>query len=421
MARFLERLCGTSGHYRAALGRAGLSPGGSPVEVFGRLAATSREEYRDVLQPEALARLGGERFVCDYSSGSTGRCVLRLATPADELAEQAVTERVFRRAGMRGGDVFVCADVGFPEIYEFYGRAARALGAGRMTYLHLNRDYGRSLAPLRRLAPDVFLTLPSLLARCWPHLRAAWPRGESPVRSLIFMGEPMHPDLRREVAETLGCRVFSFYGTTETGGMAGECASGDGCHFDPAQFGATIDRPEFLDEATVQGELLLTTWHLRDHPVVKYRVGDVVRVTTRACPCGEPSPRLTVVERTHEGFVIAGLKLRYLTVLDALRRVAGDLERLAITLSDLPESDGHTLMRLDLPDRFAPCEREFLEVLRHGIFELDDLHQFGLVRFELAFRPEGALDPRKLRRVTDRRLYLGDGARGPGRAGADAP
>ena len=86
--------------------RAGLSPGDLPAEILGRIPPTSREDYRDILQPEAVSRLAGSRFVCDYSSGSTGRCVLRLATPPDELAEQAVTERVFRRAGMRGEDSF---------------------------------------------------------------------------------------------------------------------------------------------------------------------------------------------------------------------------------------------------------------------------------------------------------------------------
>jgi phenylacetate-CoA ligase len=408
MRRFFALLHRVSGHYRAVMDRSGLSPEDAPVEVLGRFPPTSREDYRDILQPEALSRHGGNRFVCDYSSGSTGQCVLRLATPADELAEQAVTERVFRRAGMRGGDAFVCADVGFPEIYEFYARAARALGVVRATYLHLNRDYGRSLEPILRLAPDVFLTLPSLLARCWPHLRSAWPRGRSPIRCLIFMGEPMHPGLRREVAETLGCRVYSFYGTTETGGMAGECDRGAGGHFDPTMIGATITGPEFVDDQTVQGELYQTSWHLRDHPVVKYRVGDVVRLTTRPCGCGDASPRLTVVERTHEGFVLAGMKLRYQTVLGALNRVAGDLHLLAITLSDLPESDGHTLMRIALPDRLAPLERELLDVLRYEIFELDDLYQFGLVRFQLDFHPDEAFDRRKVRHVTDRRRYLGD-------------
>ena len=66
-------------------------------------------------------------------------------------------------------------------------------------------------------------------------------------------------------------------------------------------------------------------------------------------------------------------------------------------------------MRLDMPDRFAPLEGQFLEVLRRGIFELDDLFQFGLVRFELGF---GEADGRKLRRVTDRRRFLGDDPRG---------
>lgn len=408
MRRFFVRLHRGSSHYRAVMDGSGLSPEGSPVDLLGRFPYTSREDYRDILQPEALSRLSGHRFVCDYSSGSTDRCVLRLATPADELAEQAITERVFRRAGMRGGDTFVCADVGFPEIYDFYFRAARSLGVRRATYLHLNRDYGRSLEPIQRLAPDVFLTLPSLLVRSWPHLRSAWPRGRSPLRSLISMGEPMHPGFRREVAETLGCRVHSFYGTTETGGIAGECDHGAGGHLDPTQIGVTIDRPEFVDDQTVQGELGLTTWHLHDNPVVKYRVGDVVRVTTRPCGCGEDSPRLSFVERTHEGFVLAGMKLRYQTILDALNRVAGDLGLLAITLSDLAESDGHTLMRIDLPDRLAPLERELLDVLRYGIFELDDLHHFGLVRFELAFHTDAAFDRRKVRRVTDRRRYLGD-------------
>jgi phenylacetate-CoA ligase len=410
MRRFFALLHRASGHYRSVMDRSGLSPDGSPIEVLERFPPTTREDYRDVLQPEALSRLNADRFVCDYSSGTTGRCVLRLATPADELAEQAITEQVFRRAGMRSGDTFVCADVGFPEIYEFYFRAARALGVERATYLHLNREYGRSLEPIRRLAPNVFLTLPSLLARCWPHLRTIWPHGRSPIRSLIFMGEPMHQELRSEVSETLGCRVYSFYGTTETGGMAGECDIGAGCHFDPSRIGATITHPKFIDDDTVQGKVSLTTWHLRDHPVVKYDVGDVVRITTRPCGCGEPSPVLTVIERTHEDFVLAGLKLRYQTVLDALKQVAGDLALLAITLSDLSESDGHTLMRIDLPAGFAPLERELHDVLRYRIFELDDLYQFGLVRFELAFHADETFRRRKVRRVTDRRRYLGNDA-----------
>ncbi len=394
-------------YYRTIMDCTGISPEDSPVRTLGRFPSTTRDEYRDFLQPEALSRLSRSRFVCDYSSGSTGKCVLRLATPADELAEQAITEQVFHRAGMKRGDHFVCCDVGFPEIYDFYFRAARALGVRRTTYLHLNRDYERSLEPILRLAPDVLLTLPSLLARFWPHIRSLWPKGEAPIRSLIFMGEPMQPGFRQEVAETLGCGVFSFYGTTESGGLAGECVRGCGGHFDPSLVGVTIVEPQFVDEQTVQGELLLTSWHLRDNPVVKYRVGDIVRVTIRPCACGESTPRITLVERTHEGFVLAGLKLRYQTVLEALKRVTGELDLLTITLRDLPERDGHTLMQVGLPRRFESWQPQLLDALRFEIFELDDLYQFGLVRFELDFFDNDSLEMRKLRRVVDLRVLPG--------------
>ena len=77
MRRFFARIHRTSDHYRGVMDRSGLSAGDSPVDVLGRFPPTSREEYREVLGPEALARLSRDRFVCDYSSGSTGRCARR--------------------------------------------------------------------------------------------------------------------------------------------------------------------------------------------------------------------------------------------------------------------------------------------------------------------------------------------------------
>jgi phenylacetate-CoA ligase len=426
MQRYFAALYRESPHYRSLMDRLGLSPQSPPLEILGRLPNTSRDAYRDVLQFEALSRLNRARFVCDFSSGSTDRCVLHLSTPHDELGEQAITEQVLRRAGLRRGDTFVCMDVGFPEIYDFYFRAARTLGVRRTTYLHLNRDYARCLKPIRALAPNVLLTLPSILVRAWPHVRGLWPRGRSPIRSLIHMGEPMPATFKREVAETLGCGVYSFYGTTETGGMAGECRCGTGCHFDPSLICPTIAKPVFRDDRTVRGEMFLTTWYLSHQSVVKYRVGDIVEITTRPCPCGEATPRLTVLERTHDSFILTGMKLRYQTILEALRRVATGLEFLAITLSDLPEAEGHTLLQVSLSKRFAQHRDDLLHVLRYEIFELDDFYHFGLVRFQLDFRPDEQFDQRKIRRITDNRSYLGEGCSSAGHSlsgekGGDEP
>ena len=46
--------------------------------------------------------------------------------------------------------------------------------------------------------------------------------------------------------------------------------------------------------------------------------------------------------------------------------------------------------------------------MKFKIFELDDLYQFGLVRFELDFHADEMFGRRKVRHVTDRRHGQGD-------------
>jgi len=90
-------------------------------------------------------------------------------------------------------------EVGIPEIYDFYFRAARHLGVRQTTYLRLTSNYAESVVPLRDLRPNVLLTLPSLMVRAWPHIRTLWDRDTCPLRSFIHMGEALHPELKQEI------------------------------------------------------------------------------------------------------------------------------------------------------------------------------------------------------------------------------
>ncbi|MBF0189125.1 MAG: hypothetical protein HQL50_14475, partial [Magnetococcales bacterium] len=324
----------------------------------------------------------------------------------DEMAEQAVTEQVFRRAGMGPEDFFVCLEVGVPEIYDFYFRAARRLGVRRTLFLHLTGNYRDSVQPLAQLNPTVILTIPSILARIWPSMRTFWPPGASPISTVIHMGEEMHPALKQDVEQQWGCRVLSFYGTTEVGGMASECAQQDGSHFDPAMTLLSLENSSRPDAATVEGEALLTTLHFATQPVVKYRIADRLRVTTTPCACGESTPRLTFLERTRDVFVITGVKFRHATILEALRSVAPELTYATVRLEDIPESEGNTLITLTLLESVAALEEDFHQALIHAIFDMDSLHRYGLVRFAFDFQPEQAFGARKIRKVDDRRQWL---------------
>ncbi len=279
------------------------------------------------------------------------------------------------------------------------------MGVAEVTYLHLTHDLDAMLTALRALRPSVILTIPSLLARAEKHFAGLWPAGTSPLRCLISTGEPMPAKLRDAIKRAWGCSVMSLYGTTETGCLASECRCEDGHHFDVDAHVLTLGQPRRVAPDMLEGELLLTTTQICTQAVVKYAVGDIVRVGLAPCPCGEPTPRIWHMRRTQDAFVFAGEKFHHGMILEALRAVAPDLDSLLLEIDDVPDGPEHVLLRAVLPEEFASRHSVLLEVLRDRIFELDSLVHAGLVRLEVDCRPATARDAqtRKALRVIDRR------------------
>ena len=403
LSAYFDYVCSVSPYYRSLVEQSGIPAATDPTGLLGALPVTSKETYRSVLMEEALASANGVNLVTDFSSGSTAAPVMRVCRPADDLCEQEVTVEVFRRAGMGPGDRFVCMDVGAAEIYDFYFRAARNLGTTEVQFLHLTTDWAVSVRPLRMLAPTILLTTPSLLVRTWDVLRRFWDRDDCPVKTLIMMGEATDPQVRETIRAAWGCRVVSFYGTTEIGGFAGECRVGDGHHFRPDLVVPTVEAPRAFDGDNVEGEVCFTSMHIHTQSVIKYQVGDIVRISTAPCPCGETTPRLWFLERCQDAFIMAGDKFSHDMFLQAFRDVVPGLKMMALELVDLEGDDGKVRLRFTFPQQYQKHEREFLGVLRDGIFELDSLYRYGLVDFELRFRAVDDYTERKLRRVVDSR------------------
>ena len=203
-----------------------------PFLTLAALPATEKPTYRGVLARECLAAMGASSFISDHSSGTTAQPVARYSRPVDELAEQSLTEPVFAAAGIGPGSRLLCIDVNAAEIADFYARTARALGAACTAFLHLSADLDAAAAAVRRFAPTHLITIPSLLARLW----SASPAAPGALQAIVSVGELLSPELRAAVTGGWGCRIFSFYGTTETGGVGAECRHRSGHHFDPAAF-----------------------------------------------------------------------------------------------------------------------------------------------------------------------------------------
>jgi phenylacetate-CoA ligase len=96
-------------------------------------------------------------------------------------------------------------------------------------------------------------------------------------------------------------------------GVAAEClAARDGLHVQEDHFIVEVVDPasgEPLAEGE-EGELVFTTLRKEALPLIRYRTGDIGRLSTRPCPCGRTTARLTALRgRRDDMLIIRGVNL----------------------------------------------------------------------------------------------------------------
>lgn len=119
------------------------------------------------------------------------------------------------------------------------------------------------------------------------------------VRTMLLCSDYAPSALRARIEMACGCETFLHYGTTETGlGGGVECAAHDGCHLRESDLLVEIVDP--LSGQPVppgeEGEVVVTTLARLAMPLIRYRTGDVARLTTQPCVCGGVTARLCGIQ-----------------------------------------------------------------------------------------------------------------------------
>lgn len=154
-------------------------------------------------------------------------------------------------------------------------------------------------------APDVIVGIPYQIAAL-----AAWsrshglPRG---VRCVLLSADDVPDAIRERISRLWGAEVYSHYGLTETGLAGGvDCCAHRGYHLRSCDMYAEILDP---DEDGF-GELAVTPFGREAMPLIRYRTGDIARISTERCLCGGVLPRLeTIRGRLSNSCVICGQRV----------------------------------------------------------------------------------------------------------------
>lgn len=383
--------------YRTLFDKNGIDPNEDPVTVLDRLPILLPEDYL-LLEADVFDRMKGKHFLTDYTSGTTGSRRIKFTTAADEAQEEMLCMRFFRKCGLEPKDRVVALDIDSADIHLFYGRAMQRIGVEKFMYLSVPYDFEGCLEDVIAFQPSVFLSIPSVIARCYRKLEELLAEGCQMPGKLIYFGEPMSSSLRKKLTRDFGMEVFSFYGSTETGSMAGECRRHEGVHlYNDAVIPTLLDPSETCD--IVSGEVVWTTPFFRDQPLIKYATRDFVRVRKTRCSCSLPYPLMVDIRRTAEQFIMYGHKFMYEAFEKALEGEVGQIDFLQIRLRRATGEDEVTFV---LPEHLARQKDAVLET----IMRTDDIDYFqrqGFLRCVLQFREISSFRERKMAKIVDER------------------
>lgn len=170
------------------------------------------------------------------------------------------------------------------------------------------------------------------LARRWN------PKNKAP-RTILLSTDYVPASIVQTLQEVWGCEVFNHYGATEMGlGGGVECAAHHGYHLREADMYFEIIDPQTgapLPEGK-HGEVVFTTLTRRGMPLIRYRMGDLSRFTSAACPCGTSLRNMECAGGRLGGFIpVAGVNLRLPDFDEMLFRIPG-LLNFSATLSGPP-------------------------------------------------------------------------------------
>ena len=313
--------------YRDRLAAAGVGTGDiRSLDDLRGLPYTAKQDLRDSYPYGMFAVPMSEVVRLHASSGTTGKMTVVGYTANDIAVWADLAARALSIAGADRRDVIHVAygyglftgGLGLHYGGERLGATVVPVSAGNTRrQVELLQDFG---ATVLCCTPSYSLLLAEQAAEVGADL--------SRLRLGVLGAEPWSEEMRTGIEARLGIAALDIYGLSEVMGPAVsmECPARQGLHLAEDHFIPEIIDPEsgapVADGET--GELVLTCVTKEALPLLRYRTGDLTRLTREPCECGRTTARMSKpVGRTDDMLIIRGVNVFPSQIEAALLQIEG--------------------------------------------------------------------------------------------------
>jgi phenylacetate-CoA ligase len=305
-----------------------------------RLPLTTKEDLREASPFGAVAVPEAELFQYHESFGTTGAVVSSWLSRADFEAYAHQINQCDLDFGPE--DLLVNK---FPYAISVPAHivklAAQNRGACVVSASSLSPvcPYTRALELMRKLRATVLTCLPTEATLLAAAARAMGldPAKDFNLRAIGCAGELLTDARRRRLEATWQCKVYNYFGTTETGNLAADCREGN-MHlaWDHFLFEVIDEQSHEVLPLGEAGMPVVTTLTREAMPLVRYVLTDSVSLEDgRACGCGRQSPIVHHYGRDLYRFPFQGRRVSVAELEDRMFRLpteaVGDVWMVVVT------------------------------------------------------------------------------------------
>lgn len=318
---------------------------------------------RDIVRIHTAPGTGGSLTVSGY-------------TARDLRMWKEMVARALKAASVTADDILqIVLHPGLANWGRDYKDGAEALQASviPLNALHISKQ----IMVLRDYKTSVLITTPSSAVQIQELLFSADINpNEISLKTLILVGEPASPEVRKAIEEHLHVTTWQHYGLSEVPGpaLAYECDGHEGLHVSEDHFLVEVLDPKTHEPVPdgESGELVLTSLTIQAFPLIRFRTGDRVRVLAEGCSCGRTLRRLEWLPDRVDGLlVIQGVKIQKDQVVVRVAQTLGfSPQRVSV---HLVQQGGYKALevQLGMEERLFSDEIKELErLVRKTAFEL---------------------------------------------------
>lgn len=301
--------------YREKMQALGIEPGDiHGIEDIVKLPFTTKQDLRDNYPYGLQAAPASEIVRVHASSGTTGNPTIVGYTQKDIEIWAECVSRCLGAAGMSKEDTF--------SVSYGYGLFTGGLG------LHYGvENIGAAVVPTStgntekhlRLMRDLKITgtaaTPSYMLYLAETMEKMGIKKEDlSLKAALCGAEPWTENMRQEIQNKLGLKMFNIYGLSEVlgPGVSYECECQNGSHICEDHFFPEIIDPDTLEPLPYgqQGELVFTTLTKEGMPVLRYRTRDISSLMIDECPCGRKNIKMgAIMGRSDDMLIIRGINV----------------------------------------------------------------------------------------------------------------